>query len=242
MNYENMLTLKERLGKYDAGVWLDVATGRGDFLKFALDSFGSWKCAAGIDNDAESLAQAKDQLSRSNVILVLASALNMPFTDGYFDTVVMSNALHHIEDLSALFSETCRVCRKNGLIIINEMLNENNSAFDENYMLYHRLVSDIDNQFGRYHRETYTLKEMLSLISSANFQLVDYFVHAESTGHVMNMEEVEAVSNRLKMKISQLKGSDYYYFYENKAREVINILMKSGIYRPRHATFILQPQ
>jgi ubiquinone/menaquinone biosynthesis C-methylase UbiE len=240
MNYENMLSLKSRLGKYDAGVWLDIATGRGDFLKFAMGSFRSWISVAGIDNDPDPLAQAKEQLKLTPVILVMDSVLQMPFTNGYFDTITMSNALHHIEDLPQLFSETARVSRKKGLIIINEMLNENNSAFEETYMLYHRLISDIDNQYGRYHRDTYTLKELLSLINTENFQLADYFIHAEVTGNVMNNEEIEAISERLRKKVALLKGSDYYYFYENKAREVINIFLKNGIHRPRHVTFILQ--
>jgi len=242
MNYENMISLKERLGKYDAGAWLDVATGRGDFLKFALGSFRSYASAAGIDNDAEPLLQAKEKLKNTPVILLLGSALQMPFTDGYFDTVTMSNALHHIEALPKLFAETARVCRNKALVIINEMLNENNPAFEETYMLYHRLISDIDNQFGRYHRDTYTLKEMLTLINMSDLRLVDYFKHAEITGDVMNKEEIEAISDRLKRKVSLLKGSDYYYFYENKSREVINILVKTGIYRPGHVAFILETQ
>jgi SAM-dependent methyltransferase len=240
MNYENMLTLKNRIGEYDAGSLLDVATGRGEFLKFALASFRSWTSVAGIDNDPESLQVAKLEFACTPVILVLGSALEMPFTDQYFDTVTLSNALHHIEDSHMLLSETIRICRPKGLVIINEMLNENNSAVDETYMLYHRLVSDIDNQQGRYHRDTYTLKEMLSLINLNNFQLLDYFVHAEDAGNVMNNAEIEAVSERLKKKVSLLKGSDYYYFYENKAREIINLFMKTGIHKPRHVTFLLE--
>jgi len=242
MNYENMLTLKSRLAKFDAGAWLDVATGRGDFLKFALGSFHSWKSVAGIDNDPDPLIQAREVFNDTPVILVMGSALLMPFTNAYFDTVTMSNALHHIEDLPKLFSETARVCRKKGMVIINEMLNENKSAFEETYMLYHRLISEIDKQYGKYHRETYSLKEMLSLINTENFQLTDYFIHAEDSGNVMNTEEIDAISDRLRKKIALLKGSDYYYFYENKAREVINIFMKNGIYRPRHATFLIQVQ
>lgn len=235
-----MLSLKSRLARYDAGAWLDVATGRGEFLKFALDSFNSWKSAAGIDNDPEPLSRAKEQLVNTPVVLVLASALQMPFTDENFDTVTMSNALHHIEDLKGLFSETVRVCRPDGLVIINEMVNENKSASEDTYLLYHRLISDIDHQFGRYHRETYTIKEMLSLVSTDNFQLTDYFMHESSNGNIMNPEEIEAVSERLRRKVAQLKGSDYYYFFENKAREAINIFTKNGISRPRHATFFIR--
>ena len=60
MNYDNMLyRSKSRLGSYDAGSLLDIAVGRGDFLKFALGSFRTWQRAAGIDIDPEALQIAR---------------------------------------------------------------------------------------------------------------------------------------------------------------------------------------
>src|SRR5512133_37281 len=240
MNYEKMLTLKDRISNIEAGAFLDVAVGRGDFLKFALDSFHSWKSAAGIDNDHEQLIQSQQLFAGTPVVLVLASALSMPFTDGYFDTITLSNALHHIDNLPTLFTEIARVCRHKGQVIINEMLNENNTAIDQNYMLYHKLISDIDIHQGHYHRETYTLKELSAMISIPQFQMTDYFIHSETSGDKMDTKEIDAIAERLKRKVATLKGSDYYYFYENKAREVINIFLKKGIHRPRHVTFLLQ--
>jgi ubiquinone/menaquinone biosynthesis C-methylase UbiE len=152
----------------------------------------------------------------------------------------MSNALHHIEALQSMFTETIRVSKSHGLIIINEMLNENNSDVQETYMLYHRLSAEVDNQLGRYHREPFTQKELLALIKSSGFQILDHFVHSEITGDTMNTAEIEVISDRLKNKVAQLRGTDYYYFYENKAREIISRFNKTGIHRPRHMTFMLQ--
>jgi len=240
MNYENMLTLKSRIGNYDAGSLLDVAVGRGEFLKFALGSFRSWRSAAGIDIDPESLQLACREFSNSSVILVLGSALSMPFTDHYFDTVTMSNTLHHIETLPPLFHEIARICKPHGLLVINEMLNENYSETQETYVLYHRFIADADNQMGRYHHEPFTLKELLNFVKSNDFQLLDYFIHNEITSDIMNDAEIESMSVRLKNKVALLKGSDYYYFYENKAQDIINRFRKTGIQRPRHVTFMLQ--
>jgi ubiquinone/menaquinone biosynthesis C-methylase UbiE len=241
MNYENMLTLKTRISNYDAGSLLDVAIGRGEFLKFALKSFNSWKSAAGIDIDRESLQIAIKEFTNTPVILIFGSALSMPFVDNYFDTITMSNTIHHIETLSALFSEISRVCKSNGLFIINEMLNENYSDLQETYMLYHRFNADVDNQLGCYHHEPYNMKELLTIIKSSGFQIIDYFVHTEITGDTMNTKEIEAMTERLKKKVELLRGSDFYYFYNNKANEVINRLNKSGVQRPQHITFFLQP-
>jgi|GEM_PF-928573 len=240
MNYENMLTLKSRISNYDAGSLLDIAVGRGEFLKFVMGSFRTWQSAAGIDTDPESLGIATKEFAGSPVILVLGSALAMPFNNHYFDTVTLSNTLHHIDALQSLFTEINRICKSHGLIVINEMLNECFSEMQETYMLYHRLTAEVDNQLGRYHREPFTLKEILTIIKFGNFQILDHFIHAENTGDALNASEIEAMSDRLKNKVALLHGTDYYYFYENKAREIISRFQKTGIHRPRHVAFILQ--
>jgi ubiquinone/menaquinone biosynthesis C-methylase UbiE len=240
MNYENMHTLRGRISNYDAGSLLDIAVGRGDFLKFALGSFRSWRSAVGIDIDSDSLNIAGKEFSNTPVILLLCSALNMPFTDHYFDTVTISNTLHHIQPLPELFSETTRVIKPRGLVVINEMLNETYSDAQETYMLYHRLIAEADNQQGRYHREPFTLKDLLNFVKVAQLKLLDYFIHDETSLDIMNNAEIEAMSERLTNKVARLRGTDYYYFYENKAQEIINRFRRTGIKRPRHVTFMLQ--
>jgi ubiquinone/menaquinone biosynthesis C-methylase UbiE len=240
MNYENMLTLKSKIGNIDAGTLLDVAVGRGEFLKFVLGAFHSWRSAAGLDFDPELLSTATREFAGSPVILIYSSALTMPFTDQYFDTITMSNAMHHIEASQLLFTEINRVCKSRGLVIINEMLNEDFAEMNESYMQYHRFIAEVDNQLGQYHREPFTLKELSALIKTSGFRLQDQFIHSEYTGDAMNTSEIEAMSERLKNKVALLRGTDFYYFYGNKARDIINRFSKTGIYRPRHVTFILQ--
>lgn len=241
MNYDNMLTLKKRLGSYDAGSLLDIAVGRGDFLKFALSSFRTWQRAAGIDIDPETLHIADQSFGNSSVILINGTALAMPFISGYFDTITMSNAVHHIEDIKSLFEEAFRVCKPNGLIVINEMLNENHSRLQEPYMLYHRFISEVDNQLGHYHHEPFSLKELLTMVKNSGFTTLDYFIHEEVTGDCLNEEEIVAMSERMRRKVLLLRGSDFYYFYENKIGEIINRLSNAGVHKPRHITFMLNP-
>lgn len=240
MNYENMLTLKSKISGFDAGSLLDVAVGRGEFLKFAMGAFRSWQSAAGLDFDADLLKTARKEFVGSPVLLIFSSALTMPFTDHYFDTITLSNAMHHIEKLQPLFAEFGRVCKAQGLIIINEMLNEDFSEMQETYMLYHRLIAEMDNQLGQYHREPYTLKEITALIKASNLKVQEQFTHSEITGDAMNINEIQAMSDRLNNRVERLRGTDFYYFYRNKAQDVIGRFNKTGIHRPRHVTFILR--
>jgi len=56
----------------------------------------------------------------------------------------------------------------------------------------------------------------------------------------MNVNEIQAMSDRLNKRVDRLRGTDFYYFYRNKALDVISRFNKTGIYRPRHITFILK--
>lgn len=240
MDYQYMQTLRDRLSIIDAGLILDVATGTGDFLKFASHAFRSNTGAAALEADMESLLRARNTLNGIPVILVLSSALQMPFFNGYFDTVMLSNALHHIEDHTGLFQEIKRVCKPGGLLVVNEMINERNSAMEESYMLYHQFKAEIDSQLGNYHRETYSMKDILAIIRMSGFQVVDYFLHEESIGKILDDKDVESLSVSLETLINKLKGTSYYYFYENKAREILNRIRKTGLHRPRHVAFLLK--
>ena len=52
----------------------------------------------------------------------------------------------------------------------------------ETYMLYHRFIAEVDNQLGRFHREPFTLKELLAMIKTSGLSTLDYFIHEEVTG------------------------------------------------------------
>lgn len=242
MNYDDMNILREKLGRYDAGMLLDVAVGRGEFLKFAMDAFRTCICAAGIDVSKEMLADAKDKIGRSPVTLVVGSAVSMPFPDHAFDTVTMSNSLHHIENLNLLFKEIFRVCRPNGLVILNEMINDRHTELQKNHMIYHNLIAEIDNQMGHYHRKIYSQKEVTGIIREQNFQIVEHFIHHENAGNHFRQADVEQLVQSLSRRIELLRNTDHYYFYENKAREVIDRLQEKGFHKPKHLTMILRTQ
>ena len=108
-------------------------------------------------------------------------------------------------------------------------------------MLYHRLTADIDNQNGIFHREPFSLKEIISLLQSFSFTITDQFVHSEVCENVINNSEIDAMAERLRKKISLMHGTDHYYFFKNKADEIINILRTKGVHLPQHAVFILKP-
>jgi ubiquinone/menaquinone biosynthesis C-methylase UbiE len=241
MIYDNMMELRSRLLKINAGTVLDVACGKGEFLKFALRSFNSYRMAVGIDPDYDSLVLARQNLSDYPASFVMGSALSMPFLDDSFTTVTLSNSIHHIKEHNKLFAEMQRICRADGIILINEMISDSLSEVQETHKLYHHFIAELDNLLGHYHRETYSEKELRQIFKENNLNITEYFVHEDSAKDHLNAEEINRMIKRLNEKVMLLKNNDSYYFYLNKARDIEKKIRKTGIHRPRHAALVIKP-
>jgi ubiquinone/menaquinone biosynthesis C-methylase UbiE len=241
MIYDNMIELRSRLLKINAGTVLDVACGKGEFLKFALRSFNSYRMAVGIDPDYDSLLLARQNLADYPASFVMGSALSMPFLDDSFTTVTLSNSIHHIKEHDKLFAEMQRICRADGIILINEMISDSLSEVQETHKLYHHFIAELDNLLGHYHRETYSEKELRQIFKENNLNITEYFVHEDSSKDYLNAEEINRMIKRLNEKVMLLKNNDSYYFYLNKARDIEKKIRKTGIHRPRHAALVIKP-
>jgi len=165
----------------------------------------------------------------------------MPFPDHAFDTVTVSNSLHHMEDLEGLLAEMARVCREGGLIVINEMVNDQVTSMRETHMLYHNLIAEIDNQMGHYHRQIYSQVELTGIIRESNLQVIEEFIHEETADEFTRQEDIDQLVGSLNRRMQMLRNSEHYYFYENKTGEIINRLKEKGFHKPKHQAFILTP-
>ncbi len=241
MIYDNMIELRSRLLKINAGSVLDVACGRGDFLKFILRSVNSYSSAVAIDKNIESLEYARKNLFEYPVSFVIGNALSMPFLDKSFLTVTLSNSLHHIEDHEKLFAELIRVCRPDGIILINEMITDNPSVYQESHMLHHHFIAELDNLLGHYHRETFSEKEIHTITRELGLSIKEYFVHEDSSADYFNQAELERITEDMFRKVSLLRSNDSYYFYLNKAQDIEKKIKKTGIQKPKHLTLIINP-
>jgi len=67
---------------------------------------------------------------------VVGDVLNMPFQDGYFDTVISNQVLEHIKEPEKLFSETYRVLKSGGYFICTAPFLEPNHSDPEDYFRY----------------------------------------------------------------------------------------------------------
>ena len=95
---------------------LEVGVNTG--LQCALLKKMGFKNFYGIDINEKALVQAR----KNGVQTILASALDIPFKDGYFDLVMTNGLLIHIapDNLPSVLNEIIRVCNPDGYIYIYE--------------------------------------------------------------------------------------------------------------------------
>jgi SAM-dependent methyltransferase len=90
---------KRVLGDISGGRVLDVATGTGGFVRFLLDGLRDHAEIVGIDTNAERAAAFSAAYGDTpDIRFEQMDAHHLGFLDHSFDTVCISNSLHHFAD------------------------------------------------------------------------------------------------------------------------------------------------
>ena len=104
--------LIENLGASPQGRFLDLACGTGNYA-LALTKAGFHM--VGVDRSQTMLRAARQK--GPSMTWCLADVALLPFTTGSFDGAVCTLAIHHFDDLAAIFTEVRRVLRRGRFVI-----------------------------------------------------------------------------------------------------------------------------
>jgi len=99
---------------------LDAATGDGYGASHIANVA---KEVVGIDIDKEEIKKAQQTYKKENLKFLLNNVLNIDFPDGYFDIVISSQTIEHIEldKLGKYLSEISRVLKKDGTFFVSTL-------------------------------------------------------------------------------------------------------------------------
>lgn len=96
---------------------LDAGCGRG-FYVHAVSLFPFPQEIHGIDLNKTYIAKAKSFSTDKRIQLKQASIYTTGFPSGYFDCIIFSEVLEHLEDEKKALKELKRILNKNGIIIL----------------------------------------------------------------------------------------------------------------------------
>lgn len=97
---------------------LDIACGEG-YGSAYLAKFASH--TTGVDISAEAIDHARNKYGGTHIEFVLSDAVQLPFDNEYFDTIVSFETLEHLssEDQQLYITELLRILKKDGILIIS---------------------------------------------------------------------------------------------------------------------------
>ena len=175
-----MEELRNRLNAIDGGKILDVASGSGEFIHTLNHILHDFENITGIDKSNKAVFEGKNEFKdNEKVAFQRMDAYKMRFEDTTFDTVSISNSLHHFNDIKDVLNEMNRVLKPGGYFLINEMCcDEDQTEAQKNHILLHHWWAKVDSCFGSVHNSTYTKKQMETFIEELELDNLEIFEYA----------------------------------------------------------------
>lgn len=179
-----MKDIFKKLSHIDAGKVLDAATGRGDFINLVKQNFKSYNQIIGVDCSDVAIKQAQKMFPENNIEIYKMNLEKLSFADSHFDTVCISNSMHHLEHPEKVFDELHRVLKPGGIMVIVEMYQDGKQTpAQQTHILMHHWFSQIDTLNKTFHRETYLKDEILGFVNSLplkKIDVVDFYVPVDN--------------------------------------------------------------
>jgi ubiquinone/menaquinone biosynthesis C-methylase UbiE len=170
-----MDALEEKLKTIEGRI-LDVATGRGEFLRYLADTVKAYDFAVGVDYSEKNI---KDAISRNKngLHFKIMDAQKLDFPDNYFDLAAISNSLHHLQNVKQVLKEMYRVLKPGGMLLIAEMFRDGLTEMQMTHVRLHHWWAKVDTITGISHNKTYTKAEIRELVGDFglhNLQEIEY--------------------------------------------------------------------
>ena len=199
--------LEEKLKSLKITNFLDIATGRGEFIDLIAHFLGEIDNIVGIDSEqkiADFTAKRFEEFD--NVSIQKMDASNLKFKDELFDLVSVSNSIHHFTNYKQIFAEMLRVLKKDMYFIVSEMIaDEDQTDAQKSHIKLHHFSAKIDRAHGKIHNETYTRKELKEIVGEIELSHLDVYEFAYPIENSKDEEMLKRYSEMLKTMVEQSK-------------------------------------
>jgi len=220
-----MERLKEKLSSIAAGRVLDIGTGRGDFVELLDTNLKDYTEIIGIDSSEKAIEAAGERFNSENIKFITMDACNLNFEDESFDTVCISNTLHHLEEPNKILDEMKRVLKPEGRFIISEMFCDNQNEKQLNHVAWHHWIAEIKRIQGGIHNNTYKRDEIIDIAKGLGFSNMESLEFNFPDEDSENEEEIKDFLKYFDELLIEVKDhSDYERLYEEKERFQKSIL------------------
>lgn len=216
---------KVLLGHVSGGKVLDVATGNGNFIQILMDGLTNCDNITGIDTKDGLEVVFDANFKNQSVHYKKMDAATLQIADATFDTVCISNSLHHMPELDRTLKEMLRVLKPGGHFIISEMYRDNQSAAQMSHVYLHHWWAAIDQTQGIFHGETFSRAEILELVANlglVEMRMYDLYEANENPHSPEILAELEPVIERY------IQRADRYPELQKRGEELRQRVNETG--------------
>lgn len=167
----------------------------------------------------------EDNFTDNQVEFRKENAYNLSFDNNSFDTVTLSNSIHHFKYPQKIAEEIFRVLKKDGKVIINEMYRDNLTKAQQSHKLLHHLAAEKDRILGRFHAYTYIKSKLIEFLNSLNFtqiKLIDYTYPVDDIFNKDTIEHINQVCEKLIKQAETNRDLKHLTSEYKKVRRYIN--------------------
>ena len=187
----------QALGSISGGSVLDIATGRGQFIEVLIENLDGFTDIAGVDTHEPPEAEPESPFSRADVAFVRMDTTALGFDDERFDTVTISNSLHHLADTDAVLAEAMRVLKRGGRLVVSEMYRDGQSGAQLTHVYMHHWIAEIDTLHGVFHNRTYTRRLLVGIVNRLGLRQLSSYDCSDSGGNPKDESIIRALDAKL---------------------------------------------
>ena len=167
----NAVAIAETLKSISGGRVLDVATGDGEFVSVLMKVLKNYDSFVGVDISAKDVESARKRLAGKPVGILQMNAEALEFGDGSFDTVCISDSLHHLDKINKVLAEMRRVLKTGGHFILQEMYCDGDQTEAQKTEIHkHHWHAEIDSLLGITHNRTLTRQRIIDIANSLKLE------------------------------------------------------------------------
>lgn len=220
---------KDTLKNYNGGKILDVGTGRGELIAYLKEAFKDYEEIIGIDSSKKSIEFCKEQFKDNNVSFVEMNGDNMDFAEETFDTVCISNSLHHMnsEEMHKVLDEMKRVSKVGGLFIICEMYRDNQSPSQMSHVYLHHLSAEMDRLRGVTHNDTFKRDEIINVAKEIDIDIVNILDYIDE--EKVEKEDLNSIILSFEKRLKNLEKESIYSDLKCKMEKLKDNMSKFGL-------------
>ncbi len=231
--------LENILNSIQAGKVLDIASGAGDFIGF-IKNMRNIESVIAVDELEKMGEIVKKDHPEEMVQFMRMNANHLEFEDSSFDTVCISNSLHHLSDLNLAIREAIRVLKKGGHLVINEMCCDGLTPSQLSHDMMHRFVAKLDQKRGMSHQPTMSKKEINQIIQNTGLREIDNCQYSFSISDEQIPRVIEKNNCVLNRQMEIFKDDTDISEIRKEAEEIMEYMQKNGFASAESLLFVLQ--